>query len=208
MQMGRTGDQTADLSGGDLVEEETGLRYEPQHPPQLEAAGVSWEASRGGTLRGGGLVVETWTMGREVPLSKAPYSPKICSPCALHGCSLLCVSCTRWPGSGVRGGDLAEKQSLRPGNGSRLLGGGLVPGCTRAAHCEAGGAPADFTHLKAEHVSPAQGSPRLQGARSADSLSCNAWAAKQRRRRGERAAPYNFCGPYRFAPRTPICTNR
>ncbi|CAB1440807.1 unnamed protein product, partial [Pleuronectes platessa] len=36
--------------GGDLVEEETGLRYEPQHPPQLEAAGVSWEASRGGTL--------------------------------------------------------------------------------------------------------------------------------------------------------------
>ncbi|CAB1427503.1 unnamed protein product, partial [Pleuronectes platessa] len=36
--------------GGDLVEEETGLRYEPQHPPQLEAASVSWEASRGVTL--------------------------------------------------------------------------------------------------------------------------------------------------------------
>ncbi|CAB1447612.1 unnamed protein product [Pleuronectes platessa] len=38
------------MNGGDLVEEETGLRYEPQHPPQLEAAGVGWEASRGGTL--------------------------------------------------------------------------------------------------------------------------------------------------------------
>ncbi|CAB1429077.1 unnamed protein product [Pleuronectes platessa] len=35
-----------------------------------------------------------------VPLSKAPYSPNICSPSALHGRSLLCVSCTRWaPGS-------------------------------------------------------------------------------------------------------------
>ncbi|CAB1438174.1 unnamed protein product, partial [Pleuronectes platessa] len=37
---------------------------------------------------GGGLVAETWTMGREglwfvsVPLSKAPYSPNICSPSA------------------------------------------------------------------------------------------------------------------------------
>ncbi|CAB1416407.1 unnamed protein product [Pleuronectes platessa] len=81
-------------------------------------------------------------------------------------------------------GDLAEKQSLRSGSsrltdlptdrgaltvrvaagvgGRRLLGGGLDPGCTRAAHCEAGGAPADFTHLTAGHVSPAQGSPRLQ----------------------------------------------
>ncbi|CAB1448400.1 unnamed protein product [Pleuronectes platessa] len=38
----------------------------------------------------------------------------------------------------------------------RLLGGGLDPSCTRAAHCEAGGAPADFTHLTAGHVSPAQ----------------------------------------------------
>ncbi|CAB1455712.1 unnamed protein product [Pleuronectes platessa] len=32
----------------------------------------------------------------QVPLSKAPYSPNICSPCAIHFCSLLCVSCTRW----------------------------------------------------------------------------------------------------------------
>ncbi|CAB1412586.1 unnamed protein product [Pleuronectes platessa] len=31
-----------------------------------------------------------------VPLSKAPYSPNICSPGAVHGCLLLCVSCTRW----------------------------------------------------------------------------------------------------------------
>ncbi|CAB1460240.1 unnamed protein product [Pleuronectes platessa] len=31
-----------------------------------------------------------------VPLSKAPYSPNICSLGAVHGCSLLCVSCTRW----------------------------------------------------------------------------------------------------------------
>ncbi|CAB1455191.1 unnamed protein product [Pleuronectes platessa] len=31
-----------------------------------------------------------------VPLSKAPYSPNICSPGAVYGCSLLCVSCTRW----------------------------------------------------------------------------------------------------------------
>ncbi|CAB1446933.1 unnamed protein product [Pleuronectes platessa] len=38
------------LLRGDLVEEETGLRYESQHPPQLEAAGVGWEASRGGML--------------------------------------------------------------------------------------------------------------------------------------------------------------
>ncbi|CAB1433020.1 unnamed protein product [Pleuronectes platessa] len=79
--------------------------------------------------RGGGLVAETWTMGREglwfvsgstprrdnkrrtwidlsknprvslpclVPLSKAPYSPNICSPSAVNSRSLLCVSCTRW----------------------------------------------------------------------------------------------------------------
>ncbi|CAB1439688.1 unnamed protein product [Pleuronectes platessa] len=70
------------------------------------------------------------------------------------------------PGSS---GDLAEKQSLWAGlasaaAGRRLLGGGLDPGCTRAAHCEAGGAPADFKHLTAGHVSPAQGSPRLQVA--------------------------------------------
>ncbi|CAB1455559.1 unnamed protein product [Pleuronectes platessa] len=31
-----------------------------------------------------------------VPLSKAPHSPNICSPSAVHGRSLLCVSCTRW----------------------------------------------------------------------------------------------------------------
>ncbi|CAB1425684.1 unnamed protein product [Pleuronectes platessa] len=30
----------------------------------------------------------------EMPLSKAPYSPNICSLCAVHGRSLLCVSCT------------------------------------------------------------------------------------------------------------------
>ncbi|CAB1456745.1 unnamed protein product [Pleuronectes platessa] len=40
-------------------------------------------------------------------------------------------------------------------SGSRLLGGGLYPGCTRAAHCEAGDTPADFTHLRAGHISPA-----------------------------------------------------
>ncbi|CAB1457634.1 unnamed protein product [Pleuronectes platessa] len=42
--------------GGDLAEEETRVNYEPQHPPQLEAAGVSWGASRGGALtsRGAG----------------------------------------------------------------------------------------------------------------------------------------------------------
>ncbi|CAB1440427.1 unnamed protein product [Pleuronectes platessa] len=33
-----------------------------------------------------------------VPLSKAPHSPNICSPSAVHGRSLLCVSCTRWQG--------------------------------------------------------------------------------------------------------------
>ncbi|CAB1451886.1 unnamed protein product [Pleuronectes platessa] len=34
--------------------------------------------------------------GMSVPLSKAPYSPNICSPGAVHGRSLLCVSGTRW----------------------------------------------------------------------------------------------------------------
>ncbi|CAB1438875.1 unnamed protein product [Pleuronectes platessa] len=29
-----------------------------------------------------------------MPLSKAPYSPNICSPGVVHGCSLACVSCT------------------------------------------------------------------------------------------------------------------
>ncbi|CAB1452144.1 unnamed protein product, partial [Pleuronectes platessa] len=33
---------------------------------------------------------------QDTPLSKAPYSPNICSPGAVHGRSLLCVSCTRW----------------------------------------------------------------------------------------------------------------
>ncbi|CAB1426020.1 unnamed protein product [Pleuronectes platessa] len=33
-----------------------------------------------------------------LPLSKAPYSPNICSPGAVHGRSLLSVSCTRWAG--------------------------------------------------------------------------------------------------------------
>ncbi|CAB1454293.1 unnamed protein product [Pleuronectes platessa] len=58
-------------------------------------------------------------------------------------------------------GDLAEKQSLRSG-GQPAARWRVDPGCTRAAHCEAGNAPADFTHLRAGHVSPAQGSPRLQ----------------------------------------------
>ncbi|CAB1456750.1 unnamed protein product [Pleuronectes platessa] len=86
----------------------------------------------------------------------------------------------------------------------RTAAGCSVTGWSPAAHCEAGDATADFTHLRAGHVSLAQGSPRLQ----ADSLSCNARAAKRRRKRGERAAPYNFCGPYRLAPCTPSCTNR
>ncbi|CAB1455503.1 unnamed protein product [Pleuronectes platessa] len=37
-----------------------------------------------------------WAEKVSVPLSKAPYSPIICSPSAIHGRSLLCVSCTRW----------------------------------------------------------------------------------------------------------------
>ncbi|CAB1440806.1 unnamed protein product [Pleuronectes platessa] len=133
-------------------------------------------------------------------------------------------------------GDLAEKQSLRSGSGSlgdvglldpclrlasvsvggsgsRLLCGGLDPGCTRAAHCEVGDGPADFTHLRAGHVSPVQGSPRLQGMprspAAADSLSCDAGGGEaEEEEGGERAAPYNLCGPYRFDPRTPSCTNR
>ncbi|CAB1450362.1 unnamed protein product [Pleuronectes platessa] len=36
------------------------------------------------------------TMVQMMPLSKAPYSPNICSPGAVHGRSLLCVSFTRW----------------------------------------------------------------------------------------------------------------
>ncbi|CAB1425620.1 unnamed protein product [Pleuronectes platessa] len=48
------------VRGGDLVEVETGLRYKPQHPPQLEAAGVSWEASRGGTLTSRNKRDERW----------------------------------------------------------------------------------------------------------------------------------------------------
>ncbi|CAB1453904.1 unnamed protein product [Pleuronectes platessa] len=35
--------------------------------------------------------------GTPVPLSKAPYSPNICSPGAVHGRSLLCVSCLNSP---------------------------------------------------------------------------------------------------------------
>ncbi|CAB1448987.1 unnamed protein product [Pleuronectes platessa] len=111
--------------GGDLVEEETGLRYEPQHPPQLEAAGVSWEASRGGTL--------TSRSGSSSRLTDLPTD---------RGELTGRISC-RMPGLPAGG------------SGGRLLGGGFDPGCTRAAHCEAGDAPADFTHLRAGHVSPA-----------------------------------------------------
>ncbi|CAB1455309.1 unnamed protein product [Pleuronectes platessa] len=52
--------------GGDLAEEETGVNYEPQPPPQLGAASVSWEASRGGTLtsRGAGGEAEGWPRSR------------------------------------------------------------------------------------------------------------------------------------------------
>ncbi|CAB1417770.1 unnamed protein product [Pleuronectes platessa] len=39
------------------------------------------------------------------------------------------------------------------------------------AHCEAGDAPAGFTHLRAGHVSPAQGPPRLQVICPSPSLS-------------------------------------
>ncbi|CAB1427354.1 unnamed protein product [Pleuronectes platessa] len=94
------------------------------------------------------------------------------SGCWLHVCGSLLLDLSVFvyavlhvaaqPGSS---GDLAEKQSLQSGacgSGSRLLCDGLDPGCTRAAHCEAGDAPADFTQLRAGHVSPAQGSPRLQ----------------------------------------------
>ncbi|CAB1453044.1 unnamed protein product [Pleuronectes platessa] len=49
-----------------------------------------------------------------VPLSKAPYSPNLCSPSAVHGRSLLCVSCTRWP--------------FGHGSMALMLGGRLVPG--------------------------------------------------------------------------------
>ncbi|CAB1413700.1 unnamed protein product [Pleuronectes platessa] len=40
---------------------------------------------------------------KTVPLSKAPYSPNICSPYAVHGRSLLCVSFTRWVKSRGKG---------------------------------------------------------------------------------------------------------
>ncbi|CAB1453071.1 unnamed protein product [Pleuronectes platessa] len=46
----------------------------------------------------------TIVMVLAMPLSKAPYSPKICSPGTVYGRSLLCVSCTRWVKS--RGLDL------------------------------------------------------------------------------------------------------
>ncbi|CAB1418514.1 unnamed protein product [Pleuronectes platessa] len=39
--------------------------------------------------------VSPFDLSVQVPLSKAPYSPNICSPGAVHGRSLLCVSCTR-----------------------------------------------------------------------------------------------------------------
>ncbi|CAB1438799.1 unnamed protein product [Pleuronectes platessa] len=120
--------------------------------------------------------------------AQAPSSARarwvMSSGCWLHVCGSLLLDLSVFvyavlhvaahPGSS---GDLAEKQSLRSG---------LDPGCTRAAHCEAGDAPADFTQLRAGHVSPAQGSPRLQGRSpaAADSLSCDARAAKRRRRRG------------------------
>ncbi|CAB1454301.1 unnamed protein product [Pleuronectes platessa] len=71
------------------------------------------------------------------------------------------------PGSS---GDLAGKQSLQSGNqcpacrpaSSAAAAGCSVTGWSPAPHCEADDATADFTHLRAGHVSPAQGSPRLQ----------------------------------------------
>ncbi|CAB1446790.1 unnamed protein product [Pleuronectes platessa] len=87
------------------------------------------------------------------------------------GHSCITIACGSPPGKQQRSGREAEPavgQSVPGlpagvvGSGSRLLGDGLVPGCTQAAHCEAGDATADFTHLRAGHVSPAQGSPRLQ----------------------------------------------
>ncbi|CAB1433017.1 unnamed protein product [Pleuronectes platessa] len=43
-------------------------------------------------LYSGYLYSVVWAM----PLSKAPYTPNICSPSTVHGRSLLCVYCTRW----------------------------------------------------------------------------------------------------------------
>ncbi|CAB1451390.1 unnamed protein product [Pleuronectes platessa] len=154
------------------------------------------------------------------------------SGCWLHVSGLLLVDLSVFvyavlhvaahPGSN---GDLPEKQSLRSG-GSRLLGGGLVPGSTRAAHCEAGDAPADSpesrTRLTGSGFPTSAGKSHRNVFQDPPGLRLHCTHAKALAQRtaspvmpgrrsgggGERAAPYNFCGPYRFAPRTPSCTNR
>ncbi|CAB1422365.1 unnamed protein product [Pleuronectes platessa] len=98
--------------GGDLVEEETGLHYEPQHPPQLEAAGVSWEASRGGTPG------ERRRSGREAkPAFGVSHErqPLLSSGSLGDVVGMLAPSVLHMAAHPGSSGDLAEKQSLRSG---------------------------------------------------------------------------------------------
>ncbi|CAB1445963.1 unnamed protein product [Pleuronectes platessa] len=79
---------------------------------------------------------------KAVPLSKAPYSPNICSPCAVHGRSLLCVSCTRWVKSRVWKDAAALAQAPTAPTAPTALTAGLRLGALKT----------DTTFLELQHL--------------------------------------------------------
>ncbi|CAB1440716.1 unnamed protein product, partial [Pleuronectes platessa] len=143
--------------------------YVPQHPPQLEAEEAEiWPRSR--------VCVGVSHMPKPPPQLGLIRGCRVAGPMSAarfwwtYRC-LFTVSSSRLTDLPMDRGALMVRVSCR------TTAGCSVTGWSPAAHCEAGDGPGDFTHLRAGHVSPAQGSPRLQG----DSDSLNQWMYNMRR---------------------------